>query len=264
MSLAPTDLQSAALFTQSERRSISEQLPTPLYHQLFLLLRDKILTGSLLPGARLPGEFEIGELFGVSRITAKRALDELAAHGMAVRQRGRGTYVADSMQARPLQVPLDDLMVSLKQITGESTIRLLQFERLAPPADIRRKLALPRGSKVAFAKRVRLLRDEPFAYYQSWTNTESPDFSADALADESRLKVFASAGIVVTKVEQVLCATAADDELATALEVSVGDPLLTLERLSLTHGERPVDLLQIYYRPDRFQYRMTMGVSDHA
>src|SRR4051812_22501880 len=72
---------------------IDRNQPTPLYHQIFVRLRDKINQGDFEEGSLLPGEQEISEIFHVSRITAKRALDEIAAAGLAVRQQGKGTLV---------------------------------------------------------------------------------------------------------------------------------------------------------------------------
>src|SRR6185437_9369758 len=67
--------------------------PTPLYHQIFLLLREQIYGGQYPAGSFLPSEPELAMRYGVSRITAKRTLDELAAAGLAVREQGRGTRV---------------------------------------------------------------------------------------------------------------------------------------------------------------------------
>src|SRR5215831_15835755 len=73
--------------------SVDAASPTPLYHQIFAQLRDAILQGSITDQSYLPSEQAISHRFGVSRITAKRSLDELAAAGLAVREQGRGTRV---------------------------------------------------------------------------------------------------------------------------------------------------------------------------
>src|SRR5687768_6670605 len=73
--------------------SVDATSPTPLYHQIFVLLREKIYRGDYKIDSYLPSEQEIVVSFGVSRITAKRALDEIAAAGLAVREQGRGTRV---------------------------------------------------------------------------------------------------------------------------------------------------------------------------
>jgi DNA-binding FadR family transcriptional regulator len=76
---------------------ISKESPTPLYHQLFSLLKSRILDGTLALGLRLPPEEQLADLFSVSRITAKRAMDDLATEGLVERRRGRGTPTCPSI-----------------------------------------------------------------------------------------------------------------------------------------------------------------------
>ncbi|RME67622.1 MAG: GntR family transcriptional regulator, partial [Alphaproteobacteria bacterium] len=73
--------------------AIDSALPTPLYHQIYVLMREKIISGVYHDGSLIPSEHELEKMFGVSRITAKRALDELASEGLVTRRRGRGTTV---------------------------------------------------------------------------------------------------------------------------------------------------------------------------
>ena len=84
--MAPDTL--ATLLDANAHKLLRNDLPTPLYHQMFTLLRDRILSGEIPRGSRIPTEFDLAESFGVSRITAKRALDELAAEGLVERRRG--------------------------------------------------------------------------------------------------------------------------------------------------------------------------------
>lgn len=73
--------------------SINANVPTPLYYQLYSLLKSLILDGSIGHSQRLPAEGQLAEMFDVSRITAKRAMDELAQDGLIERRRGRGSHV---------------------------------------------------------------------------------------------------------------------------------------------------------------------------
>ena len=74
-----------------EGLTLNPTSPTPLYHQLYTVLRERIVRGDFAPSQTLPGEQELAKLFDVSRITVKRALNELAASGLVSRHRGRGT-----------------------------------------------------------------------------------------------------------------------------------------------------------------------------
>lgn len=70
----------------------------PLYEKIIKYLKDKITNRELLPGDKLPTEMELAQMFGVSRITSKRALEELRSDGMIYRVKGRGSFVADLQQ----------------------------------------------------------------------------------------------------------------------------------------------------------------------
>src|SRR6188472_4523608 len=105
--------KAAAPARNSTSRAVDPGLPIPLYHQIYVLLREQILSGVYADQALVPTEQALGERFGVSRITAKRALDELAAEGLVVRQRGRGTTVVGRMPSRPLSANISGLLENL-------------------------------------------------------------------------------------------------------------------------------------------------------
>ena len=73
---------SAILFSKSQRNRVSENVPSPLYYQLYRLIKAYILDGTFHHGEKLPSEKELAEGFNVSRITVKRAVNELAAEDL--------------------------------------------------------------------------------------------------------------------------------------------------------------------------------------
>ena len=70
------------------------QASTPLYHQLYLILRDKIASGEYAPGTRIPTENELIKTYGVSRITVRNAINQLANERMLVKTAGKGTFAS--------------------------------------------------------------------------------------------------------------------------------------------------------------------------
>jgi GntR family transcriptional regulator len=245
-------------------RMLRGDLPTPLYHQIFLVLRDRIVAGELPHGAQLPTEHELAEAFEVSRITAKRALDELAAEGLVARRRGRGTHVIHRSQIKPQPAPLVGLIENLEILAEHTDVRLLGFERRVPPAAIRELFDSGPDAGLAHTIRVRSRDGIPFGHYESWTRTEHPAFDAASLATTSRIRLFERCGIRLAQVEQVLSAAPADAAIASALEIPEGTALLTLERRSFDPEGALVDWLLIHYHPERFQYRMTLSPDDAA
>ena len=250
----------ATLLSPDAHRLLRSDLPAPLYHQMFCLLRDRILSGEIARGERIPTEFELATAFGASRITAKRALDELAAEGLVERRRGKGTHVIHTPSARPMHSPLTGLLESLEVLAEHTRVNLLQFSRATPPEPIRQLFDLEPDRTLVLAVRLRLRGDIPFGHYTSWTRTDHPAFSGEALASTSRLKLFRDVGIQIHQVEQVLSAVNADAVTAMHLGVEPGTALLALERRSYDEEGQLADLLSILYRPDQFSYRMMLDV----
>jgi GntR family transcriptional regulator len=243
-----------------QSRLLRSELPTPLYHQIFCILRDRIRTGEIVHGAQLPTEFEVAETFSVSRITAKRALDELAAEGLVERRRGRGTHVIHRSVPKPMRAPLTGLLENLEILAEHTEVSLIEFRRVLPPDSVREAFDLEPNESLAYAVRTRRRGDVPFGHYVSWTRTSHAAFSAENLAKTSRIRLFKRCGIKLAQVEQTLSAAAADATIAMRLQVEPGTALQTLERRSFDAEGRLVDLLQIHYRPDQFRYQMTLDI----
>lgn len=253
----------ASLLSPDAHKLLRSDLPTPLYHQMFSLLRDRVLSGEIARGTRIPTEFELAATFGVSRITAKRALDELAAEGLVERRRGKGTYVIHR-QPKPQRSPLTGLLESLEVLADHTQVRLLQFRRSTPPEPVRALFDASADEVLANAVRLRLRDGTPFGHYTSWTRTDQPAFSEQALATTSRLQLFRDIGIHIRQIEQSLSAVNADAMSALHLGVEPGTALLALERLSYDEEGQLVDLLNILYRPDQFSYRMRLDVEPNG
>lgn len=105
--------------------SIDESSGTPLYQQIYDILRQKIISGDLPLNARLPAEQELTEMLGVSRITVKRALNELAVAGFVRRQRGIGTVVTYDAAAPTVKGSFENLIDGLKRMGIETEVQLL-------------------------------------------------------------------------------------------------------------------------------------------
>lgn len=249
-------------FGVDDRAAVRAEHPSPLYHQLFVVLKRKIEAGELRHGARLPSEVELSEWFGVSRITAKRALDELEGVGMVERRRGRGTQVTYRYEPKLLRAPLTGMLEGLQGIGRETKVELIEFAEVAAPRAVAEALRIEEGTRVLRAVRVRSSSAGPFGHYTSWTLPLGPGFNAHALRANPRLELFRELGVRIKEVDQVLSATAADALVAQRLGTSPGTPLLQVSRVYVDQRERPIDYLLALYRPDRFQYHMRLGAND--
>lgn len=257
----PGDGAAAAL-----RPLIDGRAPTPLYHQVYLVLRDRILTGGYGHGTVLPGEQDLGEMFGVSRITTKRALNELAEEGFVERARGRGTRVTYRAEAAPVEASVEGLLENLLAMGLETEVELREFGYVAPDREVRALLGLDTEGDVQRAVRVRRLNGAPFSHLTTWVPGDiGRSWAREDLASRPLLALLERSGVAVGRAEQTIAATAADAAVARALDTGIGAPLLAIRRVVFDKGDRPVELISALYRPDRYQFRMTLSrVGDGA
>ena len=243
-----------------EQSGVHERLPTPLYHQIYVILRDKIYDGSHADEALLPGEQELMRMFGVSRITAKRALDELAAAGLAVRERGRGTRVRFQAPSPPIRSSAEGLFENLLMMGLKTEVQLLEFGYVKASDDVARALQIESGDVVQRAVRVRRLKGEPFSYL----TTAVPEhigrsYGRRDLASRPLLALLERCGVVVSSAEQVISPVLADTRVAPLLEVELGSALLRISRIVYDQLDHPVEYIIGLYRPDRYQYQMMLS-----
>ncbi|HUZ63330.1 MAG TPA: GntR family transcriptional regulator [Acetobacteraceae bacterium] len=238
--------------------------PMPLYHRVYVILRSRIVSGDFPVGAILPGENDLARSFGVSRITAKRALDELAAEGLVERGRGRGTRVrrraSGGIAARPISASIEGLLAALNAIGRDTSVQLLEFGYLPAAASVADRLKIEPQQIVQRAVRVRHLDGAPL----SQSTTFVPErigrrFTEADLIAAPLIDLLERAGVRVGAAEQSITATLADSQVAPRLQVAVGSPLLLIRRVVSDSGGIPVQAIDILYRPDRFEYHMTLS-----
>ncbi len=233
----------------------------PLYHQLFLVLKRAILDGTIPHGAKMPTEQQLTETFDVSRITSRRAMDELAAENLIRRKRGKGSHVIYQFRPQSNRAPMRGVLENFIQLGNNSQVRVIEIGHIIPPAEIRSLLSLGEDDTVLAITRVsRTEADDTYAYYQSWTaaKVETPD--RESLKTRSRLHLLRDAGLKLARVEQILGAVNASPQVADELGIDTGEALLTLRRLSYDADDRLVDIVDCLYNPQRFQYAMELSV----
>jgi len=233
----------------------------PLYHQLYSVLKASILNGTIAYDAQMPTEQQLAATFDVSRITAKRAMDELAGESLIARFRGKGSHVTYQYTPQPVRAPLVGMLENLAEMGKHSIVRVISVEDVVPPADIRERLGLREGDTVSKVVRVRSNEEgEPYAYYVSWTKGITKGFTKSNLESKPRLDVIRDNGIRLVKVEQVLSAENASVNISDDLKVEPGAALLSIRRQSHIETGEVVDVLDCLYNPLRFQYSMVLSV----
>lgn len=229
-------------------------MPLPKYHQVYLVLKDRLLQGAY--AQKLPGEIELAEEFGVSRVTVRKSLATLSAEGLIERSAGRGTRPLE--RARP-GAGGARLLQNLVANTRDTQARVLRHEWVAATEPVAQTLQVAPGSEVLHVERVRGAEDGPVSYILAWV----PPCSAKGLTQtqlerKPMLSLMEAAGVQIGEAQQTISARQADAAVARLLEVPVGSALLAVQRVVFDKAHRPVQLLQGLYRPDRYEYQMKL------
>lgn len=231
------------------RHSI-EHGPTPKHAQLKAILTE-VCHDDLRPGDSLPSERVLEEVFGVSRITVRRAISDMVADGTVESFRGKGTFVAH----RPLRsdLHLASFTAEMKQKGAEPSAMILVSEKAEPPESVAEFLG---DGPHLHLTRVRLGDGLPYSVDDAWYSaTLAPDL-LDKTVHKSVYSILASDyGLPIDEAEQVCTAAAATADIGRALGLDAGQPVLRIRRMSYSHG-RPVEVCTSTYRPDRYTLRM--------
>jgi GntR family transcriptional regulator len=239
-----------------DRKVIDPHSPTPLYFQLYSMLHDAIAAGEFPSGARMPSEKELASSYGVSRITARRALGELALKKMVARHRGRGTFVDYRYQPDPIHAPLTDFMQSIDHMWRDTRVEVVELDFREPPESLGSAFGRNARKKLCYQVRVRSKQDVPFAHYVAWTAGLGRRVTKKRLETTPRIELFRDHDIRISRVEQYLSAEGALPQVARLLGIATGKPLLKLVRYSYHQDGSLLDLLTALYNPDLFVYKM--------
>ena len=230
----------------------------PLYHQIYVVLRQQILEGKFGDGP-MPGEIELARQFGASRVTMRRVFDYLVKEGLVRRHRGMGTFVVKPDD--PLVMGGGQTLLQNIIDVGERTSAVVvEFEDVLAPPDEAKCLDLAPGTPIKKLVRVRHLEDTPMALITKWLPLDvTSKLTLERLANQSLLRLIEASGVRIDRASQVVSARLADVVTAQYLDVAVGAPLLSVQRIVREMSGRPVQLLQGLYRPDRYEYRMELS-----
>jgi GntR family transcriptional regulator len=245
--------------TIKDSRALDREAAVPLYHQIFLQLRDEILSGLRGYGSAVPTEQELSRNYAVSRITSRRALDELAQHHFVARKRRVGTTVIFRPPAKPIEANIDQRVDTLLELGRVTKVKVLQVRRETVTPPVADALQLAQGSQVVRTVRVRHLDGEPLGYLVSYVINElSGAVTRAALTRSPILAVIRKAGYRLGKATEIIAATLADPVISSTLKV---EPRAAMLRVSLTvfdHAGKPILFTLAHYRSDRYQLRLDL------
>lgn len=247
----------------SETATPAESTPSfsPLYQQIKGLLMRSLQGGEWKPGEPIPSEMELAARFRVSQGTVRKAIDELAAENLLVRRQGKGTFVAthaeERTQYRFLRLQPDD------GPAAGMRRRFLDCRRLRPPPDVARALDLKVGDNVVLVRRLLLADESPVVLDEIWLPAALfKGLSAERLSNyRGPMYAFFEAefGVRMIRADEKIRALPAQGEAATLLALAPGTPVLSVERLSYTYEDRPVELRRGLYNTTAHHYRNALN-----
>ena len=237
--------------------------PAPLYLRLQKHIRGAIQRGDLQPLDALPGERDIAEAFGVSRVTVRKALSALVESGLLRQRQGSGTFVAPAV--RKVEQPLSRLTSFSEdmRLRGlEPTVTWLGREVSLPSPVEAMRLMLSPSEKVSRLRRLRLAGGVPMAIELATVPARylpDPD-----LVGPSLYAVLEAAGVRPVRALQRLSAANLTAENAALLGVATGAAALAIERVSFLASRQPVEFTQSWYRGDAYDFVAELSLRHEA
>jgi GntR family transcriptional regulator len=216
----------------------------PLYLQVKGLLVASLDSGEWRPGEAIPSEGEVAVRFGVSQGTARKAIDALAADNLVVRRQGKGTFVATHTEEKASMFRF----LRIRRNDGRDEYpgsRIIDVRRGKASADMGRQLDIKVGSAVIVLRRVLEFSGEPVVLDEIVLPAALFRGLTRAKLDAYRGSVYSffetQFGVRIVRAQEKLGAIAADAQTAVLLHVRHGEPLLVVERVTYTYGNRPVE-----------------------
>ncbi len=249
---------SVAKDTESATQAV---IYAPLYRQIKDLIIQGLQRGEWKPGDMIPSEMDLAARFQVSQGTVRKAVDELSTENLLVRRQGKGTFVATHHEPRAqfrfLRVVPDD------RAPTPATSSYLDCKRTRASGDIARHLAVRPSDPVVYLRRLLSFEGAPVVLDEIWLpGNLFKKLTAERLAEYTGplYGLFETEfGTRMIRADERIRAVAAAADVAKHLKVATGSPLLLVERVSYTYGERPVEVRRGLSVTERYHYRNTLS-----
>lgn len=229
---------------------VRRDLPTPLIQQVRDGLRRKIMSGAWHSGQLIPSERELAERLGISRLTVRLALSDLAAEGLLQRRQGKGTYV----QTPPLDQPLARFYSFTEEMIRKGMRPRSLVRSFTPDLPGPQEFPAPSHRIV----RLRLADEEPIMFETTYLPVElCPNLTRAQIESSSLYDLLRRAyGLRFGQARETFEPVLLGEEAARELGVDPGSPGLLLERLLFDEHGRQIEFTRSLVRGDRCRYVM--------
>lgn len=243
--------------SQIKNFKVNHQNPVPLYHQIYLHLRQLIITNELPASEMLPTEMELTEYFSVGRHTIREALSKLVDDGLIERYSGRGSFVRafENRERFYLDRSFTQQMAALG-LTAHSKV-LEKFTGIIDknsPIILQKKLREPYFQLT----RIRYGDDIPFGVQSVILLTaRCPNIQQYDFGKESLYNILSSIyHLEIGEIHNEISASTATEKQSDLINIEIGDPILIEKTVTyLTNGE-PIEVTDCFYRSDNYTYNV--------
>ena len=244
---------------------MADRLQEAKARQVYLVLRDRIVSGALVFGARLPTENDLASTHGVSRVTVRRALGELESEHLIERRRSAGTRVVYRAHSSRMSADISGVLANLAEMGRKTSVQLLSFGYVPATGPAAEALGAADQELLQRSVRVRSVDGQPFSYLLAHVPERvGVTFTGKELAGRPLLELLERSGVKVGRATQRISASLAAPDVADALGVKTGSPLIELVRTVYDRHGRGVEHLYALYRPDRYGFEFDLVRSGDA
>lgn len=229
----------------------------PLYIQVKQKITQELMSGNWRAGDLIPSEIELAQSYQVSQGTVRKAIDELSIEKILIRRQGKGTYVTthneEQIQLRFLR------LTSSKGNKEKLESQLLSFQKTRVNSYVANRLNLRPGSSVYKIKRVLTFARKPLILDEIYISTiPFKGLNAEMINQKkgSLYRLYESNyGIQMLNADEKIKAVSAEAEVSKLLNIKKGHPILGIERVSYTYGNKPIEWRLGLCLTDEYHYQ---------
>ena len=239
-------------------------LPISLYYKLYVDLKESLNSGKYQKGDKLPTEKELCQNYGISRLTVRRAMDELRREGFIERLKGKGTFVTGSKREEQLAI-LTGFTDEARKRGSETRSVVLENKLVRVPADAVELFDIPADAMVVLLKRVRFLEGEPYAIEEAYLNVGADirflNITQRDMEKESLYGILRKEfNINISYAEEEMELTRLKKEEARFLRQEQDDCAIMRKRFTYTKSDICIEYVISLYRADKSKFRIVRRI----
>ena len=231
--------------------------PFPLYYQLKEKIARNISSNEWKPGEKIPSETELCKMYYVSRITVRKAIEDLVRSGQLVKQQGKGTFVTNASVEYKLS-KFYSFSEELKQRGIKEHVDVLSFDVISPTEQVSDKLSLRKNERVFMIKRLRIADETPYTVEISYIpHSLCIGLTAEGITLNGLYNSMRSLGVFPERIVEKLSATTTGKSDAEFMKIKANSPAIQLERMTY-NAERIIEYCVSIVRGDFFTYTVEL------